>query len=83
VSVQAHTYGTARIPEETIRERLESAVDLRLAAILRRFGLQHVVQRNGGSLFRRLAVYGQVGRDDLDLPWEREDLVEFLREAGI
>lgn len=83
VSVQAHTYGTARIPEETIRERLESAVDLRLAAILRRFGLQHIVQRNGGSLFRRLAVYGQVGRDDLDLPWEREDLVESLREAGI
>jgi S-adenosylmethionine synthetase len=79
VSVQVHTYGTARVPEETIRERLEAAADLRLAAIVRHFGLQHIVQRNGGALFRRLAVYGQVGRDDLDLPWEREDLVESLR----
>lgn len=79
VSVQVHTYGTALIPEETIRERLEAAADLRLAAILRRFGLQHIVKQNGGCLFRRLAVYGQVGRDDLDLPWEREDLVESLR----
>jgi S-adenosylmethionine synthetase len=79
VSVQVHTYGTARVPEETIRERLAAAADLRLAAIVRHFGLQHIVQRNGGALFRRLAVYGQVGRDDLDLPWEREDLVESLR----
>lgn len=78
VSVQAHTYGTARIPEETIRERLEAAVDLRLASIVRRFGLQHIVQRNGGALFRKLAVFGQVGRDDLDLPWEREDLLDSL-----
>lgn len=81
VSVQVHTYGTARIPEETIRERLEGVVDLRVAAIVRRFGLQHIVQRNAGILFRKLAVYGQVGRDDLDVPWDREDLVESLREA--
>lgn len=81
VSVQVHSYGTARIPEETIRERLEAVVDLRVAAIVRRFGLQHIVQRHSGTLFRRLAVYGQVGRDDLDVPWESEDLVESLREA--
>ncbi|MBS0003530.1 MAG: methionine adenosyltransferase [Thioalkalivibrio sp.] len=81
VSVQVQTYGTARIPEETIGEQLEGVVDLRVAAIVRRFGLQHIVQRNAGTLFRRLAVYGQVGRDDLDVPWESEDLVDSLREG--
>ncbi|WP_018953328.1 methionine adenosyltransferase [Thioalkalivibrio sulfidiphilus] len=79
VSLQVHTYGTGRVREERIREQLEHLVDLRLAGVVRRFGLQGLPRAHDGRFYRRLAVFGQMGRDDLDLPWEREDLVDMLK----
>ena len=61
-------------------ETLLRALDLRVGAIVRRFNLRHLSARRGG-FFRRLAVYGQVGRTDLGLPWEQVHDSEVLRRA--
>ena len=78
VSVQVQTFGTARLDEESIAERLRCAMDLRLGGIVRRFDLQSLPGRHGGVFYRRLAAYGQVGRADMELPWEALDLVPGL-----
>jgi len=46
--------------------------DLRPSAIIERLGLRR-------PIFAQTAAYGHFGRDDLDLPWERLDMVEALR----
>lgn len=80
VSVQIETFGTARIPEETILARIRREFDFRPAAIMAEFGLRHLPQRNGGQYFARLACYGQVGRQDMGLPWEVAAKAQALTE---
>lgn len=70
VSVQVETFGTARIDEDQMLARVTRTFDFRPAAILAAFGLRHLPQRHGGRYFGRLACYGHVGRQDMDLPWE-------------
>jgi S-adenosylmethionine synthetase len=53
--------------------------DFRPAAIVQRFGLRSLPARRQGVFYRNLASYGQVGREDLDLPWERLDKLDQLR----
>ncbi|NLC06350.1 MAG: methionine adenosyltransferase domain-containing protein, partial [Syntrophomonadaceae bacterium] len=51
--------------------------DLRPAAIIQRLDLRR-------PIYRKVAAYGHFGRTDLDLPWERLDMVEVLRQdAGL
>ncbi len=71
VSVRIDTFGTAKTPESAIEEKLLSLVDLRSAAIIRRFDLRR-------PIYCQLAAYGHMGREDLDAPWERCDLVPEL-----
>ncbi len=78
VSLVVETFGTGRITEEAIAERLARVFDFRPAAIVRAFDLRRLSARNPDGFFARLAAYGQVGRTDLDLPWERLDRVEAL-----
>jgi S-adenosylmethionine synthetase len=79
ISVWVNTFDSGRIPDEDIKERLVQAVDFRPGAIERRFELRERVARSGDAGFlRRLAVYGQVGRLDLDLPWEQTTVAEAL-----
>lgn len=78
VSLVVETFGTGRIAEEAIAERLGRVFDFRPAAIVRAFDLRRPSARNPGGFFARLAAYGQVGRTDLELPWERLDRVEAL-----
>jgi S-adenosylmethionine synthetase len=80
VSVQIETFGSARIAEDEIARRVRSTFDFRLGAIVRGFGLRHLARRDGG-FFRRLACYGQVGRPELELPWEATDRVDALLGA--
>ncbi|MDJ0927093.1 MAG: methionine adenosyltransferase [Gammaproteobacteria bacterium] len=70
VSVQVVTFGTGQVSPGKIRKRLLRYFDFRPAGILHNFGLRS---------FQPLAVYGQVGRTDLDLPWERTDKAEVLQ----
>lgn len=81
VSLQVQTCGSARMEEAEIEDRLLALADLRLGGIVRRFGLQRRPREQGGRFYRLLAAYGQVGRGDLELPWERTDLAPALSEG--
>ena len=72
VSVLVDTFGTAKIEEEKISDFVARNIDLRPAAIIDRFDLRR-------PIYRKLAAYGHMGREDLNAPWEKTDLVEQLR----
>lgn len=81
ISVQADTFNTGKLPDRRIAELLEKHFDFRLAAIIRDFDLRRLPSRSKGGFYRKLAVYGHMGRTDLDLPWEKTDKVSLL-ETG-
>jgi S-adenosylmethionine synthetase len=79
VSLNVETFGTGRMPDEEIAARLDRIIDFRPAAITRRFALRTASRKAGrAGFYRRLAVYGQIGRSDIELPWESLDAVEAL-----
>ncbi len=67
VSVLIDTFGTSKINEMTISEKISDLVDLRPAAIIERFNLRR-------PIYSQLAAYGHMGREDLCVPWESKDL---------
>lgn len=71
--IQVETFGTGRIPDEELAALLGRRFDFRLASIMRQFNLRHLPALVGGGFYEKLAVFGQVGRTDMDLPWERTD----------
>ena len=77
-SVQVETFGTGRISDEKLTSLLENHFDFRLAAIVRDFELRRLPAKTQGGFYQKLAVYGHVGRLDLDLPWEKTDKAEML-----
>lgn len=77
VSVMVDCFGTAVIDEERISGIVSEVFDLRPAAIIDMLHLR-------APIYRPLASYGHVGREDLDVQWEKTDKVKQLRElAGI
>ena len=72
VSVLIDTFGTAKVAEEKIEEALSKLIDLRPAAIIERFGLR-------SPIYRQLAAYGHMGREDLDISFEKTDMAEQLK----
>ncbi|MBQ7940382.1 MAG: methionine adenosyltransferase [Clostridia bacterium] len=74
VSVLVDTFGTAKIDENKIADYVAEHVDLRPAAIIDRFDLRR-------PIYRQLAAYGHMGREDLMAPWERLDLVPEMQKA--
>src|SRR5712691_3798600 len=79
VSVQVETFGTGTVDDATLAHRLEHRFDFRLGGIVRRFDLRRLPAARQGIFYRPLAAYGQVGRVDLDLPWESVDQADSLR----
>ena len=75
LSVNVETFGTGRIPGGQISELILEHFDLRPGAIIRDLDLLR-------PLYEQVASYGHFGREDLDLPWERTDKAEILREAA-
>jgi S-adenosylmethionine synthetase len=73
------TFGTGKIPDEELTSLLQEHFDFRLAAIVRDFQLRRLPENRQGEFYRKLAVYGQVGRLDLDLPWEKTDKADLLK----
>ena len=71
VSVMVETFGTAKVDEAKISAAVTELVDLRPAAIIKRFDLRR-------PIYCATAAYGHMGREDLDLPWEKTDLAEAL-----
>ena len=72
LSISVETFGTGKVPDETIIKLINKHFDLRPEAIIRYFDLRR-------SIYRQTATYGHFGRDDLDLPWERTDKADILR----
>ncbi|MBE6639083.1 MAG: methionine adenosyltransferase [Ruminococcaceae bacterium] len=73
VSVLIDTFGTAKVSEEKIEEALGQLIDLRPAAIIERFGLRR-------PIYRQLAAYGHMGREDLDISFEKLDMAQELKK---
>jgi S-adenosylmethionine synthetase len=78
VSIQVDSFGTGSILDTEITARVRANFDFRPAAIIRAFNLRHQPQLYRGGFYRRLAVYGQVGRMDVGLPWEGVDKAKLL-----
>ena len=72
VSVMIDTFGTAKISEAAIEKAVLELVDLRPAAIIKRFDLRR-------PIYCQIAAYGHMGREDVEAPWEACDLVEDLQ----
>ena len=73
VSVLVDTFGTAKVAEEKIIEFVNANVDLRPSAIIKKFDLRR-------PIYRQIAAYGHVGREDLDIPWEKTDLADKIKK---
>lgn len=74
VSIGVRTFGTGEISSEEIENRLREVFDFRPAAIVRNFNLHKLPGENlEKGFYRRLAVYGHVGRTDMELPWENTE----------
>jgi S-adenosylmethionine synthetase len=76
VSIQVETFGTGKISDDEITVLLEKHFDFRLAGIVKQFNLRQMPTLTKGGFYRQLAVYGHVGRTDIDLPWEKTDKVD-------
>ncbi|MBQ9783091.1 MAG: methionine adenosyltransferase [Clostridia bacterium] len=74
VSVMIDTFGTGKVAEGAISEAVDRLFDLRPAAIIKRFDLRR-------PIYCQTAAYGHMGREDIDLPWEKTDMVEDLKKA--
>ncbi len=75
MSVLVDTFGTGVVPDEQITEAVKAVFDFRPAAIIDTLQLRR-------PIYRQLAAYGHIGREDLDVVWERTDKVQALREAA-
>jgi S-adenosylmethionine synthetase len=77
LSLAVETFGTGKIPDDQIVTLIKKHFDLRPAAIIRDLDLRR-------PIYRQTAAYGHFGRTDIDLPWERTDKADAIREdAGL
>ncbi|MBE6886543.1 MAG: methionine adenosyltransferase [Ruminococcaceae bacterium] len=74
VSIMIDTFGTATVAEEKLEEAVRKVFDLRPAAIIKTLGLRK-------PIYRQLAAYGHMGREDLGVAWEKTDKVDALKAA--
>ena len=73
VSVMIDTFGTATVYEEKIVAAVNQLVDLRPAAIIKKFELRK-------PIYKQLAAYGHMGREELGVKWEETDIADKLAE---
>ena len=72
VSVMVDTFGTAVVDEAKISEAINRLVDLRPAAIIKKFDLRK-------PIYKQLAAYGHMGREELGVKWEECDIADELK----
>ncbi len=80
VSVFLETFGTAKVSEEALLEIAQKHFELRPAGIIQTLNLRNLPQERGGRFYQDVAAYGHFGRNDLDLPWEKTDKAQLLKE---
>ena len=74
VSVNVTTFGTGAVPDHVLEKAVGEVFDLRPSAIIRDLGLRR-------PIYRKLAAYGHMGREDLGVAWEKTDRAAALRAA--
>ncbi|MDA8352013.1 MAG: methionine adenosyltransferase [Firmicutes bacterium] len=73
VSIRIDTFGTGRLEEEELARLVRNHFDLRPAGIIRELDLRR-------PIYKQTAAYGHFGRTDVDLPWEKTDKAELLKQ---
>ncbi len=81
VSIMVDTFGTSVVDEQLLLELIQQHFELRPAGIIHAFNLRNLPSERGGRFYQDVAAYGHFGRSDLDLPWERTDKAELLKQA--
>ncbi len=71
-SIRIDTFGTGRIPEDKLIDIITENFDLRPAGIIQMLDLRR-------PIYKQTAAYGHFGRNDLDLPWEKLDKIDVLK----
>ncbi|WP_371722016.1 methionine adenosyltransferase [Neglectibacter sp. X4] len=74
VSIMVDTFGTGTVCDEKLSEAVRKVFDLRPTAIIKELDLRK-------PIYRQLAAYGHMGREDLGVAWERTDRIDALLEA--
>ena len=74
VSVLVETFDTGKVDDGKLEEAVEKVFDLRPTAIIRDLDLRR-------PIYRQLAAYGHMGREDLGVMWEKTDRVDALLAA--
>ena len=74
VSIMVDSFGTGVVSDEKLAEAVTKVFDLRPAAIIRQLDLRK-------PIYRKLAAYGHMGREDLGVAWEKIDKVDELKAA--
>ena len=74
VSVNVTTFGTGVVSDKALEKAVKKVFDLRPTAIIRDLDLRK-------PIYRRLAAYGHMGREDLGVAWEKTDRTEELKKA--
>ena len=81
VSIYVDTFGTGKVDDEILLNLVKENFELRPAGIIHVFNLRNLPSERGGRFYQDVAAYGHLGRTDLDLPWERTDKVDVLKQA--
>ncbi len=73
VSVMVDTFGTGKISDDKIAEAVTKEFDLRPSAIIKQLDLRR-------PQYKQVAAYGHMGREDLNVAWEKTDKAEILKK---
>ena len=74
VSIMVETFGTGVVGDDVLEKAVEKVFDLRPAAIIEQLDLRK-------PIYKQLAAYGHMGREELGVKWENTDKVEALKAA--
>ena len=74
VSVNVNTFGTGTVSDEKLAEAVVKVFDLRPAKLIESLDLRK-------PIYRKLAAYGHMGREDLDVAWEKTDRIDEILAA--
>ena len=74
VSIMIDTFGTSIVAEDILEKAVAKVFDLRPYAIIERLGLRN-------PIYRSLAAYGHMGREDLGVSWEKTDMADELKKV--
>lgn len=74
VAIDVNTFGTGKYPDEVLAEALSELIDFRPQKLITKFKFRE-------EKYLPVAAYGHFGRDDIDVSWEKVDLIDELRAA--